>query len=138
MAGKESSRGAVLKTGEATPSAMRTIVAAMVRLPTSLSEIKEDLRTVKADLEGMRQEICVVRSDLLSGRTEIMSRTDRLNDRLSATADDLTVNHGAATKSERRTRNSWEEVSSLSDQFNALQIQVRRISPKVFGPEHVH
>ena len=77
-------------------------------------------------------------SNILSVMTDVLSRTNRPTDRFSATADELTVDHSAGLTRKRRARDPIGMIRSAPDHFDATQIQVRRISAKVFGPEDAH
>ena len=133
MANDEEPTGwsAVVKVSEATATAIYVLTTTVMGLNASMIEVKKELSDIKGDLSA-------VRSDVLSVRTDVMSRMDRLQDKLSAVTDDLTVNYGAAMKSERLARNSLEEARALSDHLTTMQIQIRRISAKVFGPDELH
>ncbi len=119
---------AVMRLGEATAAAIQSLTTKVISLDASMADLTRDVGDLKKD-------VGVLRSDILSVRTDVMSRMDRLQDKLSAVTDDLTVNYGAAMKSERLARNSLEEVRDLSDHLTTMQIQIRRISAKVFGPD---
>ncbi len=129
---------AVVQMGQATAAAVQAATSAMVSLQASMSEVKDGLRDVRSEVGDLTRDVSSLRTETFSVRTDMMGRLDRLQDKLSAVTDDLTVNYVASVKSERAARIAQDEARAYSDQLTAVRLQIRRLSAKVFGPDDLH
>jgi len=117
---------------------MVTMKADMATMKADVVTMKADMVTMKADIVTMKKDIGNLGSELLSVRVDLMARMDRLQDKMSSFADDVTVNYGAVSHTDRIAKSASEETRLLSETVNAMQRQIRRIAAKVFGTDDLH
>jgi len=117
---------------------LATMKADVVTMKADMVTMKADILTMKADIVTMKKDIGNLGSELLSVRVDLMARMDRLQDKMSSFADDVTVNYGAVSHTDRIAKSASEETRLLSETVNAMQRQIRRIAAKVFGTDDLH
>jgi hypothetical protein len=86
-------------------------------------------------IAGLKKDVGTLQSALLSVRTDLMARMDRLQNKMSAVSDDITVNYGAVEQTDRIARSASAETRALAQTVSAMQRQIRRIAAKVFGDD---
>ena len=104
-------------------------------LTRHLAELRAEM---KAELAAVKLDVTDLRAELHGTRAEIMARIDRLQNSFSDVKDDITVNYGAASQSDRIARSALEQVQGMSEMMAAMQRQIRRLSSQVFGPDDLH
>ena len=136
MTEEASVRRAILKVGGTTSSTVES-VRENTDLPTSVFEASDNVRAANADVGGDQPSLDVRSPTRLLVRTEATPRTKGSGDKRAA-ADHPTLNYGAATRSARFARNWLEKGRGLSDQFDKMQNQVKRVSAEVLAPGATH
>ena len=121
------------------------VLAALERLEAGQHELAQrfeqmdrrfeqiDSRFERVDERFSRMDAAMLqlREEVLDFRVVVMTRFERMEDRQTATATDITVNMAAAAQAMRRQENDREELRLLNDLIMKMQMQVRRLQTDV-------
>ncbi len=110
------------------------ILAALTRLESGqpdlqrdMASLKTDLAAFKASVDGRFQHV----ADQMTDFRVVVSRFERVEDRLTSMATDITVNMGAVDHAIRRQDNDRDELRSLTKLTNLVMSQVRHLQSNV-------
>jgi hypothetical protein len=103
------------------------IIAALARLEAGQTALRDDLAAMRDDLFAMRGNQASMRDDLIAVRTALMDRIDRVQHAVDLLRDDIVVNYGAASRTERIAKGASDETRALADEVHAMQRQIARL-----------
>lgn len=91
------------------------------------AETRQALDTLTQGQSALRRDLGALGQDHLKTRTEIMERIDRLQGKVSAVGDGISVNMHAASRATESVRNMRTDDNSLYDMVAAMQRRQQRL-----------
>ena len=86
---------------------------------------------ILATLERLEAGQANIRDDLIKTRADIMERIDRLQNTVTSTRDDITVNMGAVDAARLVNDNTRDDVKQMREQMSVMWRQLKAVQARV-------
>jgi chromosome segregation ATPase len=105
--------------------------ADLTQVQSGLTLVQADLTQVKAEQTKMRTELTHVQAEQTRLRVDVLDRFDRMETKLTAIREDITVNMGRADTAHRAVDNTRDDLRALSELVYAMERRQRSMGERL-------